>query len=93
MAHDILFFLTTTALGSLFALVAKVFIDLKAQREATLCLLRSEMTKTYYRYREKKKMPYYMKEAWYLSFEKYTRLKGNTFILDLKKEIDEWGVE
>lgn len=93
MIHEIAMFLITTAIGALFALIAKVFIDLKAQREATLCLLRTEMTKFYYRYRDEKKMPYYIKEAWYLSYEKYTKLNGNTFIQDIKREIDAWEVE
>lgn len=93
MTTSVLVFLTTSALAGIFGLIGKLFVDMAAQRKGTLSLLRSEMTRTYYKYREKKCMPYYIKEAWYADYEAYTALKGNTFVADLKREIDEWGVE
>lgn len=93
MTESILVFLITTALATLFALIGKLFADMAAQRKGTLSLLRAEMTRVYYQYREGKCMPFYVKEAWYSCFEAYTALKGNSFIEDLKREIDEWGVD
>ena len=93
MTESILVFLITTALATLFALIGKLFVDMAAQRKGTVSLLRTEMTMLYYQYREQKSMPYYIKEAWYANYEAYTALKANTFIKDLKREIDEWGVE
>lgn len=93
MTESILVFLITTALATLFALIGKLFVDMAAQRKGTLSLLRAEMTRTYYAYREGKCMPFYVKEAWYTCFEAYTALKGNSFIEDLKREIDGWEVE
>ena len=93
MTESIMVFLITTALATLFGLMGKLFIDMSAQRKGTISLLRTEMTKTYYKYRDRKCMPYFIKEAWYANYEAYTALKANSFIKDLKKEIDEWGVE
>lgn len=93
MTNSILVFLITSAIATTFGLIGKLFVDMAAQRKGTVSLLRTEMTKTYYKYREKQRMPYFIKEAWYANYEAYTALKANSFIKDLKKEIDEWGVE
>ena len=93
MTESILVFLITTALATLFALIGKLFVDMAAQRKGTVSLLRTEMTMLFYSYREQKCMPYYIKEAWYANYEAYTALKANSFIEDMKREIDEWGVE
>lgn len=93
MTNSILVFLITTALAGIFGLIGKLFVDMAAQRKGTLSLLRAEMTRTYYEYKEQKSMPFYIKEAWYAAYEAYTALKGNTFVADLKREIDEWGVD
>lgn len=93
MTSSILVFVTTSTIAGIFGLIGKLFVDMAAQRKGTLSLLRTEMTKTYYEHREKKCMPYYIKEAWYADFEAYTALKGNSFVEDLKREIDGWEVE
>ena len=93
MTNSILVFLITSALAGIFALIGKLFIDMAAQRKGTISLLRTEMTILYYQYREKKCMPYYIKEAWYSNYEAYTALKANSFVKDMKREVDEWGVE
>lgn len=64
----------------------------KTQSEAIKSLLRASMVSTYYRYKEAKKIPYYEKESWYAEFESYTQLGGNSFIKDLKLEIDTWEI-
>lgn len=74
-------------------MIAKIIKDLKTQKVAIQSLLRSEMVKVYYRYRKEQKLPYYTKVAWYEDFEAYTKLGGNSFIKDLKNEIDKWEVD
>lgn len=64
----------------------------KTQNEAIKALLRASMVSTYYRYKNTKKIPYYEKESWYSEFESYTQLGGNSFIKDIKKEIDNWEI-
>lgn len=93
MVQSVVVFLVTSLIGTLFGLIGKVIVDAKAQREATKSLLRTEMVKAYYKYRHKKKMPYYVKAAWCEDYGSYRKLKGNSFIMDLKKEIDEWEIE
>ena len=92
MIENAAMYLLTTALGALIGLVGKIIVDSKTQREATKSLLRSEMVKAYYKYKDAGKMPHYAKEAWYLNYEEYKAWKGNSFIEDLKDEIDEWDI-
>jgi hypothetical protein len=92
MIESVVTFAATTLTGLAIGLVGKIFIDMNAQREATKSLLRSEMVKSYYKYKEQKAMPYYAKEAWYSNFEEYRKLKGNSFVEDMKHEIDEWDI-
>lgn len=80
-------------LSGFLGLITKVIKDLTTQKIAIQSLLRSEMVKVYYRYRKDKKLPYYTKVAWYEDYEAYTKLGGNSFIRDLKEEIDKWEVE
>lgn len=81
------------AMGGFLTMICKIIKDLATQKIAIQSLLRSEMVKVYYRYREDKRLPYYTKTAWYEDYEAYTKLGGNSFIKDLKKEIDDWEVE
>lgn len=81
------------AMGGFLTMTGKIIKDLATQKIAIQSLLRSEMVKVYYRYREDKRLPYYTKTAWYEDYEAYTKLGGNSFIKDLKKEIDDWEVE
>ena len=83
----------TIVVSGFTGLIVKVIKDLATQKIAIQSLLRSEMVKVYYRYREDKRLPYYTKVAWYEDYEAYTKLGGNSFIRDLKKDIDNWEVE
>lgn len=83
----------TIVVSGFIGLIVKVVKDLATQKIAIQNLLRSEMVKVYYRYREDKKLPYYTKVSWYEDYEAYTELGGNSFIKDLKEEIDKWEVE
>ena len=93
MIQGVTIFLATTLLGSIFGLTGKLIKDARTQREATVNLLRTEMVKAYYKYRDRKKMPYYVKEAWYHDYASYKKLHANTFIDDIKVEIDTWEIE
>ena len=63
-----------------------------AQEEGIKALLRENMTQVYYRYKKDKVMPYYEKESWYLQYESYKKLGGNSFIDELKDEIDKFQI-
>lgn len=83
----------TIVVSGFIGLIVKLVKDLATQKIAIQSLLRSEMVKVYYRYREDERLPYYTKVAWYEDYEAYTKLGGNSFIRDLKEEIDKWEVE
>lgn len=79
--------------GGFLAMIGKIIKDMTTQRIAIQSLLRSEMVKVYYKYRKEQKLPHYTKVAWYEDYEAYTKLGGNSFIRDLKEEVDKWEVE
>lgn len=93
MLNSIISWLIPIILSGFLGFILKIVKDLKTQKIAIQSLLRSEMVKVYYRYRKDGKLPYYTKVAWYEDFEAYTKLGGNSFIRDLKNEIDKWEVE
>lgn len=64
----------------------------KTQSEAIKSLLRASMVSTYYRYKKEKRIPYYERENWGYEYESYKKLGGNSFIDDLKVEIDSWEI-
>jgi hypothetical protein len=61
--------------------------------DAIKCLLRSSMTNVYFAYKEIGAIPYYCKQGWYYMYEAYKGLGGNSFIDDIKKEIDALDVK
>lgn len=93
MVQGVAIFVITTVMSSLAGLIVKSIKDAKTQREATRSLLRTEMVESYYKYRDKEKVPYYIKEAWLHNYAAYKKLHGNSFIDDLKPEVGEWEIE
>lgn len=64
----------------------------KTQGEAIKCLLRANIVNQYYVYKKIGEIPFYVKESLHKEFEAYKKLKGNSFVEDLMKEIDGWKV-
>ena len=62
-------------------------------KEAIKCLLRANMVNTYFAYKEIGKMPYYCKQSWYFMYQAYKGLNGNSFIDDIKLEVDKIEIE
>ena len=61
--------------------------------EGQRCLLRSEMTKTYYRHQTDKTLRQYEFEAFMANYAAYKALGGNSFIEKCKAEIaEDWEV-
>lgn len=57
------------------------------------CLLRSEMTRTYYNHQDNKTMRQYEFENFIDNYEAYKVLGGNTFIDKCKADIETWEVK
>lgn len=72
--------------------VREFLFGTKELREAQRCMLRSDMLHTYYKHREEDKIRQYEKENFLLEYKAYKRLKGNSFIEDIEKEIRKWDV-
>lgn len=61
--------------------------------EGQKCMLRSDMTAIYYANKDNKQLHQYEYENFMYLYEAYVRLKGNSFIDKIKKEIEEdWTV-
>ena len=64
------------------------FIEMKkASKEATKCSLRNDILQIYTNCKEKKEITLYELEAISLSYELYKKLKGNSFVDSIYKEI------
>ena len=60
--------------------------------EGQRCILRSEMTRTYYRHKEEQKMRQYEYENFVMLYEAYKALKGNSFIDKIYEEVKGWEI-
>ena len=60
--------------------------------EGLRCQLRTEMTRTYYAYREEKRIREYEYEAFMLNYKAYKALHGNSFVKKLKETVETWEV-
>lgn len=72
--------------------VREWLFGMKDIREAQKCQLRSDMLHTYYKHREEDTIRQYEKENFLMEYKAYKRLKGNSFIDDIEKEIRTWDV-
>lgn len=90
--QSILIYICTTVIGVLIGYIIKQITEYRNIKSAIRGLLRSEMVEMYYHYRDTKKIPYYVKEAWTMNYDIYKGLQGNSFIDGLKVEIDKWEV-
>lgn len=57
------------------------------------CLLRSEMLRTYYCYKDSGKIRQFELENFIALYKAYKALKGNSFIDKIHKEVMSWEVE
>lgn len=61
-------------------------------REGMRCSLRNDMLHTYYKHREDKTIRQYELENFIRSYKAYKRLKGNSFVDRIYKEVLTWEV-
>lgn len=96
MITNIIYYVITLILGALFTYVVKVIgsinnkfknIELSNQN-----LLRSEIVRIYYHYKDTKKIPYYEKEVANTCGDAYFKNNGNLFVEDILKDINSWEV-
>ena len=67
-------------------------VDQKMERgnEIDKCLLRHQITSTYYKYKENHCLPAHVKEDVCHLYEQYSALKGNSYVHKIYDEMMEW---
>ena len=58
--------------------------------QTDLALIRNTITHIYMKYCEDKKIPHYEKENILYLYERYTKLKGNSYIKEVVDKIKTW---
>lgn len=85
----------TALMGEILALIGIItplIVQQSKIRKGTLCQLRTEMLRIYYRHCETQTIRQYEYENFVLLFEAYKSLKGNSFIDKIYKEVQSWEV-
>ena len=77
---------------TLLGVVVSFIIAISKVMDGQKCLLRSEMLRIYYHNREKGVIRQYEYENFVMLYEAYKKLKGNSFIDKIYKEVQEWEV-
>ena len=63
-----------------------------AIKEGLRCILRSEITRTYYRHHDDRQLREYEFKNMQQCYEAYKALKGNSFIDKIHEEMKEWDI-
>ena len=72
---------------TLLGVVVSCIVAISKVMDGQKCLLRSEMLRIYYHNREKGEIRQYEYENFVLLYEAYKKLKGNSFIDKIYKEV------
>lgn len=80
--------LLSTEMGLMSPVFVAVFLAIRGIK----CLLRSEMLRIYYRYKDSDGIRQYELENFIMLYKAYKALKGNSFIDKIYKEVMAWEV-
>ena len=86
-------FITTGALGYFTAKIKSYREKDMVQEEALKCLLRSSITKIYYKYIKVGSIPQFEKENVTYLHEQYKKMNGNSYVDELYPEIMKLPIE
>lgn len=78
--------------ATLVGVLAPVIADNRKSKKGQLCLLRSEMLRSYYDNREKQTIRQYEYENFVFLYEAYKARKGNSFIDKIYDEVRSWEI-
>lgn len=67
--------------------------QLDSNEQTTIAMIRHEITETYYKYKDSKKLPSNVKEDVLSLYERYEKLGGNSFVHSLIEEVKTWEIE
>ena len=96
MINSLIYYVITLIVGGLFAYIVKMLTAInnkfKNMEVSNQNLLRSNVVRIYYKYKEKKEIPYYDKEVVNMCGDAYKQNGGNSFVEDILNEINTWEV-
>lgn len=78
--------------GSATVFVVKFILEFKKQRDGQKCLLRAEMLKIYYRYKDQKEIRQYELQNFILMYQAYKAIGGNSFIDEVYEAVTSWEI-
>lgn len=68
----------------------KVYGEWKKARAGQLCLLRNELLKIYYKYKDREELPQYEAQNFTMMYDAYKARGGNSFIDEVHKHVIKW---
>lgn len=68
----------------------KLYGEWKKARNGQLCLLRNELLKIYYKYKDKEELPQYEAQNFTMMYDAYKARGGNSFIDEVHKHVIKW---
>ena len=70
--------------------IYKVYVEWKKARNGQLCLLRNELLKIYYKYKDREELPQYEAQNFTMMYDAYKARGGNSFIDEVHKHVIKW---
>lgn len=81
-----------SAAVTLAGIIISYLVTIDKVMDGQRCLLRSEMLRIYYHNRDRGEIRQYEYENFVYLYEAYKKLKGNSFIDKIYKEVQKWKV-
>lgn len=79
----------TAIIGALLAMY-KLYGEWKKAKNGQLCLLRNELLKIYYKYKDTEELPQYEAQNFIMMYEAYKARGGNSFIDEVHDHVIKW---
>ena len=79
-----------SAIAGALIMIAKMYSEWKKARNGQLCLLRNELLKIYYKYKDAEALPQYEAQNFTLMYDSYKARGGNSFIDEVHNHVIKW---
>lgn len=80
----------TTELNHIKGELTTINERLNNSDQTDVAIIRNTLTHIYFKYKDKKKIPHYEKENFMSLYERYIKLKGNSYVKTIAKEVQSW---
>lgn len=82
----------TFVVSGLLGYITGILKNENVQNKALLTLLRNDLTRTYFEYKDEKQIPDYIYSNFTNEFSVYKLLGGNGFMHTIAKQMEEWEI-